>query len=444
LTPVIDGIIERAQREVYYAKVVAVEDVWLDDWVYDLEVSDLHNYVAGGICTHNTQQIKAYGKARGIPVRTYAPAHDVNGSDIVGTAYRDPETNETRYALPEWLPTEDDPPEGVLFIDELNRAPQEVLAGLMEPLGEGTIAQSGWTLPRGWNIIAAANPSEMGYMVQDLDEAMVDRMVHYAPGWDARQWGRWAKSAGLDPSIVDFALRNQGKNGQHGLVVSGEHQLPLEIQNKLRCTPRTLEYMSALYEPGMDEGLLRVCAEGLMGREGAEAFIEQLAEAERPLEAEFVLGEPWQPPPDSSGISGPMIYPYDDAVDRWSRDQITGDDLLMATAERLVIHLIGAELVSQEVKHNRTANLAGRFLARLPEHHRDATLESIGRSALPWLKIVQEATLGWQTALARQHRALGVRPQAVTPAAAAAVQALAPQPQAPELPPGPPEPPSAR
>ena len=228
-------------EEVLYDRVISVEDVWLDEYVYDFEVEEHHNYVAGGMICHNTQSIKSYGKTRDLEVRTYHPAHDVNGADIVGKAYHDEESDETRYALPAWLPTEDDAPEGLLFIDELNRAPQEVLAGLMEPLGEGTIAQSGWELPRGWNIVAAANPSEMGYMVQDLDEAMVDRMLHYAPGWDARHWGSWAQSADLPPEIIDFALRHQG-----GLVVTGESQLPLEIEQKLRTTPRTLEYMGAL------------------------------------------------------------------------------------------------------------------------------------------------------------------------------------------------------
>lgn len=381
------------REEIIYARVLSVEDFWLDEYVYDLEVEEHHNYVAGGMICHNTQSIKAYGKTRDLEIRTYHPAHDVNGSDIVGQAYHDEQSNETRYALPAWLPTEDDAPEGLLFIDELNRAPQEVLAGLMEPLGEGTIAQSGWELPRGWNIVAAANPSEMGYMVQDLDEAMVDRMLHYAPGWDARHWGSWAQGANVPPEIIDFALRHQGD-----LVVTGESQLPLEIEQKLRTTPRTLEYMGALYEPGMPEGLLRVCSQGLMGREAAEAFRELTVSGDRPLEAEQILAEPVQ---DANGQSR---YLYEDAVRRWASDNLYGDDLIRASSERLVIHLLSEQPVSADPHHERRASLAGRYLAFVPPHLREMAMNSFRRSAPQWVEVIQAAILGWSEALARQQK----------------------------------------
>ena len=44
----------RVEREVYYARVVNVEDVVLNGWVYDLEVPEHHNFVAGGVLAHNT------------------------------------------------------------------------------------------------------------------------------------------------------------------------------------------------------------------------------------------------------------------------------------------------------------------------------------------------------------------------------------------------------
>jgi intein/homing endonuclease len=45
---------ERLVREVFYAKVVRVEEIELDGWVYDVEVADYHNFVAGGILAQNT------------------------------------------------------------------------------------------------------------------------------------------------------------------------------------------------------------------------------------------------------------------------------------------------------------------------------------------------------------------------------------------------------
>ena len=45
---------ERATREVFYAKVVEVEEVMLEGWVYDLSVENHHNFVASGMLAHNT------------------------------------------------------------------------------------------------------------------------------------------------------------------------------------------------------------------------------------------------------------------------------------------------------------------------------------------------------------------------------------------------------
>lgn len=49
---------DRAQRlidqEVFYAKVVAVEEVDYDGWVYDFEIKQHHNYIAESVLCHNT------------------------------------------------------------------------------------------------------------------------------------------------------------------------------------------------------------------------------------------------------------------------------------------------------------------------------------------------------------------------------------------------------
>ena len=45
------------QREVHFARVVSVEDVDYNGWVYDFEVAEHHNFVAGGLLCHNTVQL---------------------------------------------------------------------------------------------------------------------------------------------------------------------------------------------------------------------------------------------------------------------------------------------------------------------------------------------------------------------------------------------------
>jgi intein/homing endonuclease/superfamily II DNA or RNA helicase len=52
-----DALAERADREVFYARITSVEDVDYTGWVYDFEVEEHHNFVAEGILCHNTIQL---------------------------------------------------------------------------------------------------------------------------------------------------------------------------------------------------------------------------------------------------------------------------------------------------------------------------------------------------------------------------------------------------
>lgn len=53
---VADRLHHRLAREAFHARVVSVKEVQLDGWVYDLEVAEHHNFVAGGLLAHNTVQ----------------------------------------------------------------------------------------------------------------------------------------------------------------------------------------------------------------------------------------------------------------------------------------------------------------------------------------------------------------------------------------------------
>ncbi|MXQ63405.1 hypothetical protein GQ466_05095 [Actinomadura rayongensis] len=54
-----DRLDARAEREVFYATVVSVEEIDYEGYVYDFEVAEHHNYVAGGMLCHNTAQTLA-------------------------------------------------------------------------------------------------------------------------------------------------------------------------------------------------------------------------------------------------------------------------------------------------------------------------------------------------------------------------------------------------
>jgi SNF2 family DNA or RNA helicase len=54
-----DILAERLRRDVFYPRIVSVEDVDYTGWVYDFEVAEHHNFVAGGMLCHNTVQTLA-------------------------------------------------------------------------------------------------------------------------------------------------------------------------------------------------------------------------------------------------------------------------------------------------------------------------------------------------------------------------------------------------
>lgn len=395
----------------------------------------------GGAGIGKTSQVKAYCAERGFEIITYHPAHDTDGGAIVGESVVDSEKGVTSYALPDWLPVEGRNKEkGVLFIDELNRANPAVLAGLMEVLGEGTISQSHWRLPRGWQIVCAANPREAGYQVNELDEAMVNRMLHYAPGWDAPEWVEWAQGAGIPEEVIDFVLMRRGeKAGGRHVIDVGEEQLPKEMLTKMRSTPRTVEYLAAVYEPGMDEGLLRVVSEGLLGREPAQRFREGLADEIRPLRADEIFAMP-----EGDEHSG-YIYRCDHVLAQWGGCSAQEyQQLVAASVDRAIAHLRSKRPQRNEktgeaaFERDMRAQLFGRFLAMLQPAARENALASIQRSAPQWFGPVQDAYKVWAQAFAKQRTAMmnqRLAPQVQGPVYGPSQQVpYGPQPPAPQIP----------
>ncbi|RBQ17639.1 hypothetical protein DP939_24500 [Spongiactinospora rosea] len=56
LSAIRDELSRRASQEVFYARVVSVEEIDYEGHVYDFEVAGEHNFVAGGMLCHNTAQ----------------------------------------------------------------------------------------------------------------------------------------------------------------------------------------------------------------------------------------------------------------------------------------------------------------------------------------------------------------------------------------------------
>jgi hypothetical protein len=196
--------------------------------------TNLKRQEAGGtavpICiwgTHGlgkTTAVKDFARKRGWKVAYCAPAQFEEMGDLHGLPTRmdpDPKVSgdeRTVFLPPDWVPTEEGP--GILMLDDMNRADDRILRGIMQLLQE--FEMFSWSLPPKWQIVCTCNPEGGDYAVTPMDDAMITRMLHLTLVFDVKSWAAWAEEAGVDPRGIAFVLAYP------------------ELVNEKRTTPRSL------------------------------------------------------------------------------------------------------------------------------------------------------------------------------------------------------------
>ena len=96
----------------------------------------------------------------------------------------------------------------VLFLDEVDRATQEVRQGIFELTDSRKIA--GWTLHEDTIVVAAVNGGEHGdqYQVNEMDPAELDRYTVFDVEPSVEDWLDWAKT-NVDSLVWDFINQNR-------------------------------------------------------------------------------------------------------------------------------------------------------------------------------------------------------------------------------------------
>ncbi|UII25880.1 AAA family ATPase [Fulvivirga maritima] len=204
-----------------------------------------------------TQLIEKIATDSGLQFVYIAPAQFEEMGDLIGMPHiSQTESGEvSQFAPPEWVPKEEGP--GILLIDDVNRADDRILRGIMQLLQNYELIS--WKLPRKWMIVLTANPDGGDYSVTTMDDAMITRMIHVTMEFNVKSWARWAEQAGIDARGIEFVLT-------YPEIVTGN-----------RTTPRTLvqffesiQPISNLYE-NLD--LVKMLADGCLDEETAVAFI---------------------------------------------------------------------------------------------------------------------------------------------------------------------------
>lgn len=168
-----------------------------------------------------TELVRQVAEARGFEWVEIAPAQFEEMGDLVGmpTIVKGEDGTElTSFAPPAWVPRHEGP--GILLIDDVNRADDRILRGIMQLLQNYALVS--WKLPPKWHIVLTANPDGGDYSVTPMDFAMLTRMMHVTMVFDLKRWAVWAEGSGVDPRGINFVLT-------YPELVSGERTTPRSL-----------------------------------------------------------------------------------------------------------------------------------------------------------------------------------------------------------------------
>ncbi len=201
-----------------------------------------------------TELVEAFAKREGYAWSYIAPAQFEEMGDLLGMPKV--QDGQTRFVAPEWVPKEET--KGILLIDDVNRADDRILRGIMQLLQNYELTS--WSLPKGWQIVLTANPDGGDYSVTPMDDAMLTRMIHVTMRYDVKEWAKWAEKSGIDPRGINFVLT-----------------YPEIVQTGERTTPRSLvqffQTIQTIEDLEEKISLVQILADSCLDKETAAAFI---------------------------------------------------------------------------------------------------------------------------------------------------------------------------
>jgi len=160
------------------------------------------------------------------------------------------------WATPDFLPREGT---GVLFLDELNRAPTLVQNACFQLILDRKLGE--YELPEDWRVVAACNRESDGGGVTRMSQALANRFVHLNLEADLDDWCRWAIGAGIEPMVIAFLRFRPELLHQFS---RDEHAFP---------TPRSWEFVSRVVAQNTAQDIELALVAGTVGHAAAVEFI---------------------------------------------------------------------------------------------------------------------------------------------------------------------------
>lgn len=201
-------------------------------------------------------------------INLYAAA--LEGPDFMGLPDKDREHKVTIYLAPQFLPTAQAvemglyPEKGILVLEEINRVPSDTVSVLYPLLLEKKI--NGHALAPGWTIGVTMNPDTMNYLVNSLDDAMLDRFVSIEVTADIEDY-------------IDYSLKNDPNDEVLAFLQACPDML-LIVKKAADSTalskyptPRGwTKVQELLNHCKLEEKLMRELVAGIVGNQAAASF----------------------------------------------------------------------------------------------------------------------------------------------------------------------------
>lgn len=211
--------------------------------------------------------------------------------DLVGLPSTDGEV--TRFNPPDWFKRACKEP-CFLFLDEINRATNEVMAAAFQIVLDHEL--NGWKLHPETRVMTAIN-SGAAYSINEIDPALLDRFWCVDLNATVKDWTTWARSAPLDddtrhaglatnidPMIVDFIVAKEvwldpKKNAD-----------PLDVEPSRRSWDKfsVAASRAGLLEDPKDPSLYALCC-GYVGLEATIAFIDFAKTVDKQVSGKDIL-----------------------------------------------------------------------------------------------------------------------------------------------------------
>lgn len=228
-----------------------------------------------------TESVKQYCKDNGLGIRIlYTATQDVG--DLIGLLVKNDLDGTAYHTRPTWFPTEG---EGVIFLDELNRAPNDVIQAMFSFVTKGMLHTH--QLPKGWKVVAAGNYQSDRFTVTDTsDAAWLSRFCHIDFTPTVEEWLMYAESRGME-DVASF-IREQPSTLELDAHKAGRLDTSFIVPDRRAWT----EGIGVLELAGeLDDEVRYEVYSGLVGPTAAASYLSWQNKKEKALSLNQILSK---------------------------------------------------------------------------------------------------------------------------------------------------------